>query len=322
MSKPSSNHSHQFFSFIARLPVSRKILYTLYLILAFGYPGQNMLQTIMLHPGAVRSYTFPAPSLAPYPVSDNSPAPSTSARGVVIQDVTSKTILYSRGADLSLLPASTTKIMTALVARDAWPDLQTVLTVQNEDRAIGQTIDLVQGEQLTVESLLKGLLIHSGNDAALALADNYDGGYNAFVLAMNVKAKALHLDHTIYKNPSGIEQYGHVTTPRDLATLASVAMSDPVLREIVGTKYTKITDLTGQIAHPLESTNELLGEIPGLLGLKTGWTTNAGECLVSYVERDGQGIIVVVLGSFDRFGDTRTLIDWAYSHHTWEKIGE
>lgn len=316
MSKPNKS----FLAALTSLPLSRFILALCLFLLAFLYPGHNFLQSQILHPSKVLSYSLPTPNLTIYPISDGVSVPSTSARAVIVQDVGSKSLLYAKNPDTLLLPASTTKIMTALVARNTWGDLSTPLTVVNEDRAIGQTIKLVKGEQLSVESLLKGILIHSGNDAALALADNYDGGYPAFVAAMNVQAKDLHLEHTVYKNPSGIEQYGHVTTARDLATLASVAMADPVLRDIVATRYTVISDITGTIKHPLVTTNELLGEIEGLSGLKTGWTENAGECLVSYVERDGRGIIVVVLGSLDRFGDTRRLIDWVYAHHTWGNV--
>jgi len=300
-------------------PLSRQLFALGCLFLLAAYPGHNRLQTMVLTPGPLKNYVLGELNPAVYPVSDKTPVPPTLARGIVIQDISSKSLLFSRQADVPMLPASTTKIMTALVAREYWTDLNTVLTVKNEDRAIGQTIDLVRGEQLTIKSLLQGLLIHSGNDAALALADNYPGGYSAFVLAMNAKAKALHLDHTVYKNPSGVEQYGHVTTPRDLAILAGVAMTDPLFAEIVGTRQTIISDTTGNITHPLTTTNELLGVIQGLTGLKTGWTENAGECLVSYVERDEHAVILVVLGSTDRFGDTRPLIDWVYSHHTWQE---
>ena len=191
------------------------------------------------------------------------------------------------------------------------------MTVKNEDRAIGQTIELERGEQMSLKNMLYGLLVHSGNDAALALADNFPLGYPAFVAAMNAKAKALHLDHTVFKNPSGVEQYGHVTTARDLAILSGVAMENSLIREIVSTRSITITDVSGEISHNLVTTNELLGILPGLKGLKTGWTENAGECLISYVERDGHPIIVVVLGSLDRFGNTATLVNWAYAHHRW-----
>jgi len=225
--------------------------------------------------------------------------------------------MYSRNPDAPLMPASITKVMTALVALDYWSDLDTVIEVKNEDRAIGQTISLVKGERITLKNILAGLLVHSGNDAALAIADNYVGGYSAFVSAMNAKARALHLDHTTFKNPSGVEQYGHVTTSRDLAVLAASALQNPVIAQMVETKHIVVTDVTGEIVHDLTTTNELLGAVEGLKGLKTGWTQNAGECLVSYINRDGHKIIVVVLNSLDRFGDTTKLINWAFSHHRW-----
>jgi D-alanyl-D-alanine carboxypeptidase len=207
--------------------------------------------------------------------------------------------------------------MTALVALDHWDNLETVIEVKNEDRAVGQTIELKKGEQLTLRNMLYGLLVQSANDAALALADNYPGGYSEFVRAMNAKAKELHLDHTVYKNPSGVEQYGHVTTARDLAILAGIAIRNPVIAQIVKTRATSVTDITGTTVHELETTNELLGVLPGIKGLKTGWTTNAGECLVSIIERDGHEIVVVVLGSLDRFGETTRLVEWVYGHHNW-----
>ncbi|MFZ2199366.1 MAG: D-alanyl-D-alanine carboxypeptidase family protein [Microgenomates group bacterium] len=300
-----------------KLDLSRQLLSASCLLLAFLYPGHNPLQTIIINPGKVYSYSIPAISPSLYPVSDGVKAPSISAKSVVVQDVTGKSILYSKNPDMLMMPASITKVMTALVALDYWKDLGTVIEVKNEDRAIGQTIELVKGERITIQNILYGLLVHSGNDAALALAENYSGGYDAFVSAMNQKAKALHLDHTTFKNPSGVEQYGHLTTARDIAILAAYALKNPEIVRIVQMKRIIVTDVTGLIAHDLETTNELLGEIPGLKGLKTGWTSGAGECLVSYIERDGKQIVIVVLGSLSRFGDTRVLIDWVYAHHSW-----
>lgn len=317
MWKPNLQTLHKFIIFFRDLPVPRLLLSSGILLLAFLYPGHNARQLLVLHPGTVKGVTTPPSPTVLYPDSDLTPPPATSARAVVIQDVGSKTILYSRNPDQLVLPASTTKIMTALVALDTWPDLETVVTVQHEDRAIGSTIELISGEEITIRALLYGLLVHSGNDAALALADNYPSGYSGFVAAMNAKALTLHLEHTVYKNPSGVEQYGHVTSARDLSVLAGVAMQDPTLAEIASTRSITITDQTGSHRHVLESTNELLGVLPGIRGLKTGWTTNAGECLVSYVERDGHAIITVVMGSSDRFGDTQSLVEWAFAHHQW-----
>lgn len=308
----------QMYTSFKRLSVDRQLATCTLALLTVLYPGHNPLQQIVIKPGLVRSYTLPSLSPVLYPKHDGVRAPSVSARSVVIQDVTSKTLIYTKSPDLPLIPASTTKIMTALVALDVWNDLDTVIEVKNEDRAVGQTIKLQKGEQLTLRNILYGLLVQSGNDAALALADNYPGGYTEFVKAMNVKAKELHLDNTVYKNPSGIEQYGHVTTARDLAILAAIAIKNPVISEIVKTRATTITDIAGTAVHELETTNELLGVLPGIKGLKTGWTTNAGECLVSIVERDGHEIVVVVLGSFDRFGETTRLVEWVYAHHNWQ----
>ncbi|MFH1244272.1 MAG: D-alanyl-D-alanine carboxypeptidase [bacterium] len=307
----------EFILHFRKIDFPRRLLAMSYLLLAICYPGQNALQRLVIHPGTVRTYLLPHSSPVFYPQSDGTKVPPVSARAVIVQDVVSHTLMYTKSPDTLLLPASTTKIMTALVALSTWPDLATVITVKNEDRAIGQTIELQKGEQLTLKNMLNGLLVHSGNDAALAIADNFPGGYNSFVQAMNEQAKSLHLDHTVFKNPSGVEQYGHVTTARDLAILAGVAMENSLIRDIVSTRSLTITDTSGEITHHLVTTNELLGVLPGLKGLKTGWTENAGECLVSYVEREGHPLIVVVLGSLDRFGDTTALVNWAYAHHNW-----
>ena len=300
-------------------PLSRRLFYATLLSLALFYPGHNALQSIILHPGPIKSYVLGDYALAPYPVNDGTAIPILYSRSVVVQDVNSKVIMYSHYPDRILLPASTTKIMTALVALDNY-SLDQVLTIKTEDRAVGSTMELVRGEQISIENLLYGLLVHSGNDAALALAENVAGGYDGFVRRMNDKAQELHLDSTVYKHPSGVESYGHVTSARDLAVLAAVAVQNPVINKIMQTKKITVTDLTGTIPHVLETTNDLLGVLDGVKGLKTGWTENAGECLVTYVERDGHPIITVVLGSSDRFGDTTRLIDWVYAHHHWIDI--
>lgn len=308
-----------YLEYLFRLSFTNKILALSIILLTLMYPGQNYFQTLIVKPGPIRSYHIPDLPVTYYPVNDGTSVPSLTARAIVIQDAESKTLLYSKHPDSQMLPASTTKIMTALVALDYY-HLDQQLTVRNEDRAVGSTMELVKGEVITVESLLYGLLVDSGNDAALTLAENLPGGYEAFVAAMNAKARAYHLDSTTYRNVSGVESYGHFTTARDLAILASIAVNNPVINRIMQTKNITITDVSGEIVHQLVSTNELLGEVPGLMGLKTGWTQNAGECLVSYLERDGRRVVIVILGSADRFGETKQLVDWVYSHHTWQAI--
>lgn len=289
-------------------------------LLTLTYPGHNRLQTTILNPGPLFPQDKIEIVLADYPSSDGTPPPAVASTSYIVQDIESKTILTARRPDTPLPPASITKLMTAMVALDTWPDINTVLKVKNESPAIGQTINLVEGEELTLDSLLHALLIHSGNDAALAIADNYPGGYAKFVEAMNNKAISLSLSRTTFKNPSGIDQYGHVTTARDIATLASVALHNPAISSIVSKDKYVITDITSKYKHELQSTDKLLSQLPGLVGGKTGWTTGAGECFVSYVDRDGRGVITVVLGSTDRFGDTTRLVEWVYAHHVWTKV--
>lgn len=303
----------------SKLSLSRRLCYSLLIVLTMLYPGQNSWQTKTIHKGPVLAYTLPSPSLAPYPVGDTTPLPPLTARAYLVQDEASRAILVEHNESAKLYPASTTKIMTALVALDHY-QLDDVITITEGDKSIGQLIKFAQGKSYTVESLLYGLLISSGNDAAVTLANHYPGGYSAFITAMNAKARALHLDSTTYLNPTGIDEPGHLTTARDLAILASSAMQNEVISRMVALPTHTITDTIGTTTHYLVATNELVGHIEGLKGLKTGWTAGAGECLVTYVERDDHALVTVVLGSADRFGETRLLIDWAYTHHTWVDI--
>lgn len=308
-----------FFNSLQRLSFSRQLFIFSLLLLSFFYPGQNQLQTLTLSPGLPYVFASTSGFLANFPLSDSTPPPKTSARSIFIQDLASFTPLLALNPDQELLPASTTKLMTALVALDHY-QLDEVVTITAEDHAIGHTMNLFTGEQLTIRSLLAGLLIESGNDAALTLALHHPDGYAGFVQAMNDKALALGLTDTSYRNPSGVESYNHYTSARDLAVLAAYAIKQPTIAELTSTESLLVTDLSGNYAHYLNNTNELLGQLEGVRGLKTGWTENAGECLVTYVEREGRGVVIVVLGSRDRFGDTTSLIDWVYSHHTWVPV--
>src|SRR3990167_7599060 len=286
----------------------------LYLVILAGfflwYPGQNRL--VMMDSAATpRAFTlpFPIPTPAPYPtnVTGMYPGGEVSAGGVVIEDVDSGVILYQRNSYEPFAPASTTKILTALVALDAYnlDDVLTVKTLQNN----GQTMKLVAGERMTVENLLYGTLIQSGNDAAYVLAENYPGGVEAFVSAMNLKAASLHLVHSHFVNPVGYDDPDHKMTPTDLAILASYALTNTTIAKIVAIPQITISDVTHTYFHPLTNVNQLLGKVPGVGGIKTGWTEEAGENLITLVERSGHRLIIVVLRSKDRFGETAIIID-------------
>lgn len=255
-------------------------------------------------------------SIPKVPIFDGSRVPEISALGIMIAEPLSGSILYSLGQDQRFYPASTTKIATALVALSVYKEDQ-VLEVGEGIRAAGNKVKFQPGEKLTVKSLLYGLLIPSGNDAAFVLADNYpDGGYSGFVTRMNQYLIELGLTNTHFTNPSGVINPDHYTSVKDLTLLASYVIRQPLLRQIVETKSAKIYDVTGQISHTLESTNQLLGQ-DGIKGLKTGWTPESGECLITYVVRHEMPLIVTVLNSKDRFGDSSKLIDWAYKAYSY-----
>ncbi len=244
--------------------------------------------------------------------------PILSAQAVLALDADSGVALFEKNSESPVLPASTTKIITALVALDAYP-LEEVLTV-GKVSVEGQKMRLIKGEKITVENLLYGLLVYSANHAAEVLAENFPGGREAFINAMNEKAKELHLENTKFYNPTGLDGNGHVTTAKDLLRISKVAMQNPVFAQIVSTKEKTVKSEDERITHYLTNINELLGKVPGVMGIKTGWTENARENLVTYVERDNHKIYLAVLGSQDRFGETKELIDWIFTHYTWKEV--
>src|SRR3989344_3008328 len=281
-------------------------------------PAQNVYTTATTGTPTLFRLPIPMPTPAPYPVNATGvyPGSEITASGIVIVDVDSAVVMYQRNANLLLSPASTTKIMTALVALDSY-DLGEVVTIKNL-LTDGQTMKLFVGEKMMVENLLYGTLVMSGNDAAYALADHYPGGVDGFVSAMNEKAKALKLTQTHFTNPMGFDNPNHKTSAMDLANLARVALSNPVIAKMVAIPQITIADVTHTYYHPLKNVNELLGKIPGVGGIKTGWTEEAGENLVTLVDRNGHNVILVVLHSEDRFAETTVLIGWIFGNYQWE----
>lgn len=246
--------------------------------------------------------------------------PLISAQSALIIDVDSKVVLFEKDADKLLLPASTTKIATALTAMDAYKNSD-ILTVGREISVDGQKMKLIYGEKIAAQDLLYGLLVYSANDAAEVLAANYVGGRSSFIEAMNRKAEDLSLENTHFANPSGLENSGqNISSARDLVRISDYAMQNPRFAEIVVTKSYQATSIDGKIKHNLVNINELLGKVDGILGIKTGWTENARENLVTEVERDGHKVIIVLLGSQDRFGETEELIDWIFENYEWKEV--
>ncbi|HUD09726.1 MAG TPA: hypothetical protein VMR77_02910 [Patescibacteria group bacterium] len=243
--------------------------------------------------------------------------PVISATGAIIMDADSKIVLYEKNLNLRSSTASTIKIMTALIALDHFQlaDILTTFKPSND----GSVLGLVQDEQMTFENLLYAMLLPSANDAALTIAQNYPGGETAFVKAMNDRAKVLELYNTHYSDVAGLADEGDYTTPFDLARLASFAMQNSEIRKIVATREQTISDVSGTHIYDLKNLNVLLGQ-DGVNGVKTGYTEEAGQVLVTSKEEKGKTIIIVVMGSADRFGDTQKLLDLVSNNLTYLSI--
>lgn len=246
------------------------------------------------------------------------PAPEFSAGSLLAKDLETGEILFQKNIDSQLSPASTTKLMSALVATNYYKP-ESLLTVYPEDLVGGSTMGLVAGEQLTFRSLLYGMLLNSGNDASFTIASNYPGGIEGFVSAMNEKAKKMNLTNTHFENPAGFDGQAHFSSASDLAELALNFAQDPFLKRVVSTKETSVTSFDNTRVHYLKNLNKLLGK-QGVYGIKTGFTEAAGENLVGLVERDGHKVLTVVLNSSNRFGETKALMDWVFSNFEWKLI--
>ncbi len=287
----------------------------------FWYPGQSRYM-IDFFPQNLKTQAkmIVVPTPPPYPVNITQiyPGEEISALAVVVQDLTSGVYIYRKNSTIKLPPASTTKILTALVVLDSM-NLNDVVTVSDTKNG-GQVMGLVHGERITVENLLYGLLIQSGNDAGYALAAQYPGGVDAFVASMNAKAQELHLSSSHFTNPVGYDDPEHYMSAEDLTKLAAVALENSVIAKMVSIPQITVSDVTHTYFHKLSNVNQLLGKIPGIAGIKTGWTEEAGENLVTLMERNGRRVIIVVLHSGDRFMDTIRLIDWTFANIQWQEM--
>lgn len=244
--------------------------------------------------------------------------PVLTAAGILVFDETSGIALYSKNEHEQLLPASTTKIMTAYTAIKNY-GLNDVITVPLL-KVDGQKMRLFYGERMSVESLLYGLLVYSANDAAEVLAYHFPGGRAAFIDEMNRNVARLGLKDTHFETPTGLDADHQYSSAFDLAMLAKTALTDPIFARIVATKDIDLHAVDGLGDHKLKNVNVLLGTVPGVLGVKTGWTENARENLVTAVERNGHRVHIVLLGSNDRFGETLSLINWVYDNFEWRTV--
>ncbi len=289
------------------------LLFSFFTLLFLFYPGDSYYFHIFAYNRQMFSVKAPQNTpikIDPIPHVISQYYPAVTAEGVYVVDLPSFTPIMMRNEHERLYPASTAKIITALVAYDIFkPDqVITIHRVMNE----GQVMGLVPGERITVENLFYGMLIYSGNDAAYALADAY--GYDKFIVLMNKKAQELHMKDSHFTNPAGLDNRSQLVTPFDLSLAARALLQNKYLSRIVSIKEITISDVDFKIFHTLTNVNQLLGEIQGIGGLKTGYTENAGENLVSFYKHQGRQYIIVILKSQDRFSDTKAVVNWIDSN--------
>ena len=235
-----------------------------------------------------------------------------SAKAAVLMEAESGEVVFGQNPDARLPMASTTKIMTALVALEEMP-LETVITVSPDTVGVeGSSIYLTEGEQLTLEELLYALMLESANDAAETIAAAVAGSVEDFASLMNRKAAALGLTDTRFSNPHGLDADGHYTTARELALIARAALQDPVFRQICSTKRKTIPLHGTEGVRLLLNHNKLLDSYKDCIGVKTGFTRKTGRCLVSAAERDGVTLIAVTLGAPDDWRDHTAMLDYGF----------
>ncbi len=241
---------------------------------------------------------------------------NVSANGALLLEPTSGDIVYQKNANQKMPMASTTKIMTAIVAIEN-NQIDTLVKIPKEATSIeGSSIYLKEGEVFTIRELLYALLLESANDSAVALAYITAGGVDEFATLMNEKADELGLANTHFANPHGLDDDNHYTTPYDLAKLSSYAMSNPVFSEIVSTfKFTIGRHNGDNGLRYLVNHNKLLRSYDGAIGVKTGFTKKSGRCLASCAEKDGVRLICVTLNAPCDWNDHRTLLDYGFTQY-------
>jgi len=276
-------------------------------------------------PGAVPGCGQPVPdpsrfsSSIPLNVATVAP-PAVTARAAVVVDGETGRVLYDLGAHDRLPPASTTKIMTAILALESGADTGGSVVSDIDARWLkgSSVMGLRPGMVLSVRDLLYGLMLPSGNDAAIELAKIVDGSEAAFVDRMNQKARELGLRDTNFVNPHGLDDPNHYSSAYDLAMLARYAMANPQFAELVRTRDYQLSPPSGYV---LRNGNSFLQRYPGADGVKIGWTEAAGWTLVASAERDGRRLFATVLNSTDRDADAAALLDWAFQSYQWLTLG-
>ncbi|HKO30547.1 MAG TPA: D-alanyl-D-alanine carboxypeptidase family protein [Nitrospiraceae bacterium] len=264
-------------------------------------PSSATAKSIAAHPAQVQTaivpHQFPPWRVAP-------------AHGILLKELKSGRVLYEHDAGKRMSPASLTKIMSALVILERG-NLDDLVTISpNAARAHKMHLRVKAGQVFRLEDLLKAMLIMSANDACLAAVEHVGGDEAQFVTFMNDKAAALGLEDTHFRNGCGFDNPDHYSTAEDLAALSVIALDQPIFRQLVREERTIITPVRGHRVYVLHNTNRLLGRIPGVEGIKTGFTSKAGRCLIAKVSQNGSDLLLVILNSKRRWNTATHLINY------------
>jgi len=238
-----------------------------------------------------------------------------SARSAILIDSTSGRILYKKNAYERLPMASTTKIMTGLLACESGKFDEYVKVSPFASGTEGSSLWLEAGQRISLENLIYGLMLKSGNDAAVAIAEHLAGSVDAFALLMNQRAKEIGIKNTEFENPHGLDSENHYTTAYDLSMIAREALKNEKFAQIVSTKKYLIRENNGEWSRSLKNHNKLLWLYEGCNGVKTGYTKKCGRCLVSSAKRDGTQLICVTLSASDDWNDHSYLLDYGFSNY-------
>ncbi len=299
------------------------------LVIAFGYFVSN-INVYKKNSDYIADYLFYVPSQAsiirPKQVAPKQvnavPFPDVSAQGILVVDLTSNAILFERNKSTKYPPASTTKVMTALVAEDLFPKDATFVVDYNCTQIPSQKAGFVAGEVLSLSDLLKSLLIASAGDAACVLSQTHSP--ISFVTRMNLLAKAIGMNDTKFSNAIGLDDFenGQESTPYDLYLMTRKALEDDFIVDTVKVQELAIesveTSSSMKYIHTLTNTNRLLWEIPESAGFKTGRTDGAKEVLVYLYDKEDIKLAIIVMMSDARFEDTKKILEWTLSSFVWE----
>lgn len=250
------------------------------------------------------------------------PPPGTIARSAVLIDADDNGVLFGKNEDEKVPPASTTKIMTAILALESGKLDEPITISENAVTVEPSVLGLHMGDQITMREALTGMMLVSGNDAAIAIAETIAGSVPAFAQMMNDKAKELGAVNTHFVNPNGLTEYDHYSTAHDMALIASYAMKNPEFRHIVSLKDYDVKYMDGHTQYVTTTNRFLKSGFKGANGIKTGFTNAAGDCLAASATRGKKTLIAVFYNDDDRWTDAPAWLEYGFSYYSGEELGE